>query len=168
MKRFVCAVLLALMLAVTLTGCGAFVPKPEIKRGEFDFSVTYTYGGESKTVSGVYVCEYNGKEWTLDGGYTRAWTGYIKGGKIEDHVIIDTVDGDEIILVLNLSPEYFMDDFDTELYDLPAPYMMIKDCMEDGCVGFIYDADEIEALCGARVISYQYEKPVENTFGIFK
>ena len=168
MKKLFGVLLLTLTLATLLTSCGLTVPRPEIKSGEFDFSVTYEYNGVTKTVKGVYVCEYNGTEWALDGGYHRTWTGYVKGGKIEDHVEIDTVDGDEIVLVLNLIPDYFMDDFNEDLYDVPVPYIMVKDYGDDGEVGFLHDADVIAETYGVRIISYKYEKPVKNSFGLFK
>lgn len=168
MKKVFSILLLMLLLACMLTSCGLTVPRPAIKKGEFHFTVTYEYGGETKTVSGVYVCEYNGMEWALDGGYYRDWTGYIQGGGADgDFIAIDTVDGDEIILVLNLVPDYFMDDYNEELYDVPAPYIMIKDYCEDGGVGFIHDPKEIEEICGARIISYKYDEPIKNSFRIF-
>ena len=80
--------LVALMLSALLAGCGLEVPRPEIKEGEFSFTVTYEYNGEIKTVSGVYVCEFSGISWALDGGYHRAWNGYIKGGEPEEAVEI--------------------------------------------------------------------------------
>ena len=44
----------------THTGCSGLTSGPEVEKGEFDFSVTYEFEGETKTVSGVYVCEYEG------------------------------------------------------------------------------------------------------------
>lgn len=166
-KKILSILLLTFMLAYTLTSCGITVPRPQITEGQFDFTVTYEYAGEIKTVSGVYVCKYNGMDWALDGGYYRDWTGYIQGGKIDDYVAIDTVDGDEIILVLNLVPDYFMDDYNTELYDTPTPYIMIKYYTEEGGMGGIHDPNEVEELCGARIISYEYDEPIENSFRTF-
>ena len=60
MKKIFGILLLVLLLAATLAGCGLTAPRPEIEKGEFPFSVTYEFAGEIKTVSGVYVCEYNG------------------------------------------------------------------------------------------------------------
>ena len=169
MKKVFSILLLMLLLACMLTSCGLTVPRPAIKKGEFHFTVTYEYGGETKTVSGVYVCEYNGMEWALDGGYYRDWTGYIQGGGADgDFIAIDTVDGDEIILVLNLVPDYFMDDYNVDLYDgYPEPYIRIDEYTEDGGFRTIYDADDVEEICGAKIISYQYDEPVKNTFKVF-
>ena len=117
----------------------------------------------------MYVCEYADLNWTLDGGYHRAWSGYIKGGDDNDFVAIDTVNGsDEIILVLNLNPSYFMGDYNADLYDdVPAPYIMIKNYGEDGALSVIHEADEVERICGAKILSYEYDAPIENSFSIF-
>mgnify|MGYP003307886116 CR=1 FL=1 len=100
------------MLVCMLTGCASTVPCPEIKEGEFNFSVTYDFNGEKKTVSGVYVCEYNGTIWALDGGIAETGKAIYKDGKIEDMIEIGTTeDGDRVELNLALYPEYFMGDF---------------------------------------------------------
>jgi hypothetical protein len=167
MKKVLSIFVLTFLLACLLTGCALAEPRPKVREGEFDFTVTYEYNGEIKSVSGVYVCAYNGMGWALDGGYYRDWTGYIQGGNTDDYVTIDTVDGDEIILVLNLVPDYFMDDYNMELYDVPAPYIQIKSYSEDGGMSVIYDPNEVKELCGARIISYEYDAPVQNSFSIF-
>ena len=168
MKRKLFTLILALALMFTLASCGLTVPRPEIKSGEFKYSVTYEYNGEVNTISGIYVCEYAGLSWALDGGYSRDWSGYIKGADDNDHIELGTIDdGDVVILVLNFFPEYFMDDFNYDLYDVPAPYIMIKDYTEDGGIRFIHEVDLIEELCGAKIISYEYDSPIENTFTMF-
>ena len=84
MKKIFGILLLVLLLAATLAGCGLTAPRPEIEKGEFPFSVTYEFAGEIKTVSGVYVCEYNGTRVSLDGGAHRDWKSYFKGGELEE------------------------------------------------------------------------------------
>ena len=167
MKKQFSILALLLVIALALSGCAWTEPRPEIKNGEFDFSVTYTYAGQTQTVSGVFACEYAGMQWALDGGYDRDWTGDIKGDEIDDYILIDTVDGHEILLVLNLIPEYFMDDFNFDLYDVPAPYIRVDYTDEEG-EHSIYDVDVIEENYGAKIVSYEYDAPIENNFGIFK
>lgn len=168
MKKLIILLIVLLLLSVCCTSCGFTVPRPEIKSGEFNYSVTYEYGGETNTVSGVYVCEYVGTAWTLDGGNRRDWSGYIKDNEMDDFVYLDIADdGDEVILVLNLDPEYFMDDYNIDLYGVPTPYIMIKDYTEEG-MRVLHEADLIEEICGAKIISYKYDMPVENSFGLFK
>ena len=168
MKKIFCLLIAILSLLLCLTSCGLTVPRPKIKSGEFNFSVTYEYKGAIQTVSGVYVCEYDGTEWYLDGGSVREWKGYIKGGTDDDFVYLDVFDdGDEVILVLNLDPEYFMGDYNLEIYDVPAPYIMIKDYTEEG-MRFLHEVDEIEEICSAKIVSYEYDAPIENSFGLSK
>ena len=69
MKRIVGILVICIMLLSLLTSCGLDVPKPAIKSGEFDFSITYEFGGETNTVSGVYACKYAGLGFALDGGF---------------------------------------------------------------------------------------------------
>ena len=170
MKRNLIVLCLALLLVGMLTGCGITVPRPEIKSGEFDFSVTYEFNGETKTVSGVYVCEYNGTSWALDGGYHRDWNGYFKGDKVDEEIEIGTIeDGGTVVLVLGLYPEYFMGEDVSFDLNLPAPRLTIKyPNDEDGSMNLVYDEESIEKKYGAKIISYKYAEPVENSFGLFK
>lgn len=168
MKRRIIALAFALMLVCMLSSCGLTVPRPEIKTGEFEFSVTYEYLGEINTISGVYVCEYNGMDWALDGGYHRDWSGYIEGVGKDDHIEIGTTNDDgTIILSLSLYPEYFMGESIDGLWDPPAPYIMVQYPYDDiGGMQFITEEDVIAERYGARLISYEYASPIENTFSI--
>ena len=163
MKKTLSALLAVIMLVCMLSGCTFGVPQPEIKKGEFNFSVTYEFNGEIKTVSGIYVCKYAGVSFALDGGAHRSWEGHIKGD-IEDRSVIGTTEnGDTIELVLALIPEYFMDDFVEGYHEVPAPYITITVIDEEG-MGAIVDPDEIEEICGAKIISYKYDEPIKNSF----
>ena len=165
MKRILGAFLLAVMLVGTMTGCGSMVSRPQIKEGEFDFSVTYEFNGETKTETGVYVCEYAGRSWYLDGGWSRDWKGYIKGGTQDNAIVIGTTeDGYLVELNLAVDPEYFMGDFAEGYYDDPEPYISIK-VVEDGGLWFMCEPSEVEEYCGAKIISYEYDEPIENSFG---
>ena len=170
MKRTVSILLFVGILAGILTGCGLQVPRPEIKTGEFDFSVTYEWNGETKTVSGVYVCEYNGTDWALDGGYHRDWKGYVKHDKMETQIEIGTTeDGGVILLSFGFYPEYFMDDPATGGREVPEPWLTVSHSFADGDgVEILNDAEIIEETYGVKIISYQYSDPIENTFGLFK
>ena len=164
MKKRLSALLWALVLACVLVGCGASVPSPEIKTGEFDFSVTYEYDGEVKTISGVYVCEYDGLGWALDGGYYREWKGYIKDGTSEEVIVLATAaDGGVVELNLCLDPKHFMGDSYLEEDEPFEPCMTVRLEDEEGLC-FENDAALIAESYGARVISYEYDPPIENTF----
>lgn len=119
-------------------------------------------------MSGVYVCEYNGTSWALDGGYSRDWNGYIKGGETEDTIEIGTTkDGEKVELNLALYPDYFIDDFVEGYKDVPTPYISVT-LVDDEGMRFFHEPDEVEEYCGAKIISYEYAKPIENSFGISK
>ena len=164
MKRFLSILLLTAMLLCAFAGCSSSVPQPEIKEGEFDFSVTYEFNGETKTVSGVYVCEYRGASWALDGGYSRDWNGYIKDGKAEEMFEIGTTkDGNKVELNLAFCPEYFMDDFVEGYHEVPKPYISVK-IVDDEGMRFLCEPAEVEEHCGAKIISYEYDEPIENSF----
>lgn len=170
MKRVFSALVLAALVAAMLTGCGLTVPRPEIKEGKFDFSVTYELNGETKTISGVYVCEYNGTDWALDGGSHRDWKGCIEGGSEDDCFEIGTTeDGGVIIISMHLSADYFMGENVTGGLDLPEPELMIQYPYDElGGMQMIREAEIIEQNYGAKIISYEYDAPIENSFGLFK
>ena len=169
MRKTLSALAITLLLSFTLTGCGLDVPRPEIKKIDVDFSITYEFNGENETVSGVYVCGYEGLEWSLDGGYHRDWDGYVKDGAVDEMIKLATKssDGRELYLVLGLYPEYFVGESTDGLWDDPAPYLMIRACDEDGGVSFFDEPDLIEEAFGAKIIEYDYPDPIENSFSVF-
>lgn len=169
MKKLFSILLLTALLTFAFTGCGLQVPRPEIKKADFAFSVTYEMNGETKTVSGVLVCEYDGTSWSLDGGYRRAWKGTITG--VESDIgyetrIGTTEDGGDIIIAYGFNPNYFMGD--NGYAETPAPWLTVSYPFEDGSGGeFIYDADIIEEEYGVRIVSYEYAAPIKNSFSLF-
>lgn len=168
MKRILCALLLILALVCMLASCGLTVPRPEINAGEFDFSVTYEVNGEAKTISGVYVCEYDGTDWALDGGSHRAWSGYIKDGTTEEVLRLAVAENGGIVeLNLNFEPGHFMGDPYWEGDEPFEPWITVRLEDEEG-LSFENDADLIVAAYGARIIGYTYDDPIENSFGLFK
>ena len=167
MKKIFGIFTLIFVILSALTSCGITVPRPETKTGEFDFTVTYEYGGETVTVSGVYVCEYNGIDWAIDSGYYRDWVGYVKGDK-EDMIKLGTTeDGGTLQLVLDLYPEYFMGDLETGYNEDPTPYLSVT-IIDGESVSIEHEADVIEEKYGAKIINYEYDEPIENSFGLFK
>ena len=170
MKRKLSFGILILLMIGMLAGCGWTVPRPEIKSGEFNISVTYELNGDVRTISGVYVCEYNGTSWALDGGSSRDWIGYIKGNAFEEQIEIGTAeDGGTICLSLDLSPNYFMGEEIFETSEISEPWLLVKLAdAEDGGLSIIHDQQEIEEIYGARIVSYKYDAPIQNTFGLFK
>ena len=159
--------LLVLVLACMLVSCGLVVPRPEIKEGEFDFTVTYEYNGEIRTVSGVYVCEYDGIDWVLDGENHREWVGYVKDATTEEMIPLGVAeDGGIVELNLVFTPEYFMGETHWEGDEPFAPMFTVR--LEDSeGLRFENDAALIAQVYGARIVSYSYDEPIENSFGWF-
>ena len=171
MKKLLSAISVLLLLSLCLSGCGLTVPRPEIKEGAFDFSITYELYGEEKTFSAVFKCEFDGTSWSLDGGYGRDWKSWTEGDYEGDDtysaIIGKTEDGGDIILFFGIYPEYFMNDPACDRGE-PEPSIYISyPENENGESGLVNIPEEVEALCGAKIISYKYASPIENSFGMF-
>lgn len=172
MKRLFGIVLLAFISIIVLSGCGIEVPRPEVKEGRFDLSITYEIGGEAETLSVVYVCEFKGTSWTLDSGYaSRDWRGYAEGdyeGDYNSAIVGTTEDGGDIILFFGVYPEYFMGDPEIGDSGIPEPSIYIvypED--ENGASSFVTEKEELKEVYGISIISYEYDEPIENSFSIF-
>ena len=164
MKRKFSILLLVLMLVHVLSGCGFNVPRPEIKKGEFNFSVTYEFDGEIKTISGIYVCEYDGIDFVVDGGFRREWKGYVKDNTTEEAILLATAaDGGEIELNLGFDPDCFMGDANWEGEEPFIPWISVKVVNDEGLY-FQNDVDIIAETYGAKIISYDCDEPIQNTF----
>ena len=166
-KRKLGILLLLCVLVAALTGCGLSVPRPEIKTGEFDVSVTYEVNGEVKTLDCVYVCEYDGIGWTLEGTHYRSWKGHFKEHVDGDIIrVCTTEDGGEIVLCFMIYPEYFMGepDYIDDFFPVLRPNLIYYED-ESGTVSEICDDAELIASYGVRVIDLQYDEPIENSFG---
>ena len=172
MKRKLIAATLALMLVCTLASCELAVLRPEVKEGRFDFSITYELNGEEKTFSAVYVCEYDGASWSIEGGdFSRDWKDCTEGdyeGDDYSAIIGKTEDGGDIILFFGIYPEYFMGD-SMDGRGVPEPSLYVSYPMaEDGSYELVNDQQELEEVYGVKIIRYEYDEPIENTFGMFK
>lgn len=171
MKMKLIALMLALVLVGMLSSCGLTVPRPDIKEGRFDFSITYELNGETKTFSAVYVCEFAGTSWALEGGdYTRDWKDHVEGNYTGDNysaIIGASEDGGDITLFFGVYPSYFMGD-STGDRGVPGPSLYItypED--EDGGTRLVSDPTELEEVYGVKIISYEYDAPIENKFTVF-
>jgi hypothetical protein len=147
------------MLTVLLTSCGRDVPRPTIKEGRFNISVTYEQDGETKTVSGVYVCEYDGIVWwTINSDPYVNWKTRLEGElNTESIPVCTTDDGGEIFITMFLYPEYFMGDPELAHFE---PMVRAELFYEDRQI----DDTEIIAEYGVKLIKFEYDKPIENSF----
>ena len=162
MKKILCFFLALLSLSLCLTGCDLTVPRPDIKEGEFDVSVTYEVSGEIKTIDLVYICEYDGVDLTLDGTSYRAWNGHFDG--YEDGALIEVseIEGGKIALCFLIYPEYFMGEPD--YIDFSPIVLTNYIYYEDGSEMIIDDQELIAEEYGVKVIGCEYSEPIKNTF----
>jgi hypothetical protein len=171
MKRIIGILVLAVLLIGVLTSC-EIEPAPKIKEGRFNFSVTYEEWGEAKTVSGVFVCEYAGRSFTLEGGdLTREWEGHVEGVENLHDTFYATVcvgktdDGGEILLSLGVFAAHFMGDPDFA-DSVIEPSLYIAHSSEDNLSSESSDdPEELEGVYGLKIIDYHYDEPIKNSFG---
>ena len=162
MKKTIC-LLMALLLLLGLTSCGASLPRPEVKEGEFNVSVTYEVGGETKTLALVYVCEYDGVKMTLEGTRYRAWNGHFEGYEDGEVIsILEADDGSRIVLNFLIYAEYFMGE--PESTDFYPEARTERIYFEDGIEMIDYDEELITEDYGVRIIGIDYDDPIKNTF----
>ena len=155
----------------TLGGCGA--PKPTVKEGKFNFSITYAVDEEEKTIASAFVCEFVEAGRRLD-GYYITWESYIEDSEIEalfpeyDYgcIIVQTNEDGTIYLDLSLYAEYFMSEpayKDTRVF---KPYLFIRynevAAEEKGTYGD--DTPEVIASYGVRLVRYECDEPIENSY----
>ena len=162
MKKTICLLIALLLFSLGLTSCGLTMPRPEVKEGEFDVSVTYEVGGEAKTLALVYVCEYDGVKMTLEGTRYRAWNGHFEG--YEDGEVIDILeadDGSRMVLSFLIYAEYFMGEPDC--VDFYPEVSIERIYFEDGIEMIDYDQELIAKDFGVRIISIDYDDPIKNT-----
>ena len=158
MKKLFC--IFIILLSLCSTSCGFNVPYPAVKAGRFNISVTYEHNSEIKTASGVYVCEYDGIIWYNVNrdpfvNWKESFEGDIKDGSIIP--ICHTDDGGEIFISLLLYPEYFMGNPE---YADHTPTIRAE---------LFYDDEQLDdanviAEYGVKLINYEYDKPIENSF----
>ena len=162
-KFFICVVLVTMLTSI-LSGCAAVVLVPKVKEGRFNFSVTYEINGETKTYSGVYVCEYDGAYKTLVGEGVY-WKGYVENGEENCVIPIQTNEDGIIYIDLYFVPEYFMGDPDAILYDVPAPALYIVYHSDDPeASSYETDQEILAEKYGVKIIGYDYADPIENEF----
>lgn len=140
--------------------------KPAVSEGEFPFSITYEYLGETKTISGVYSCKFEGSR-TIFREHYRHWDGeitYTEG----DYFVMQ-----EEMKTLAVQPHmiagYFMGDpLHSDIYQVyglegPEPYAEYYDYENEISIAD-YDKDEELAAIGFRFVDYSYAQPIENSF----
>jgi hypothetical protein len=173
MKKRLLSLLLVVALVFMLTSCG-IEPAPTTKNASFNFSVTYEQRGEVKTISGVFVCEFTGYDFTLEGGeFVRTWDGHIEGVENLHDTYYATVsvyepeDGGEVLLNLGVFAAHFMGEPDFA-ESVIEPEIFVVYTSEDNLTAESWSDDaKIEDLYGIKIIDYYYDPPIENSFKYF-
>ena len=163
MKKIICLWIALLLLSIGLTSCGLTMPRPEVKEGQFDVSVTYEVDGETKTLDLVYVCDYDGVKMSLEGTHYRAWNGHFEGYEDGDVIELSKADdGSRIVLSFLIYAEYFMGEPD--YVDFYPEVKTERIYFEDGIEMIDYDEELITEDYGVRIISIDYDEPIKNSF----
>ena len=163
MKKIICLLIALLLFSLGLTSCGLTMPRPEVKEGQFDVSVTYEVGGETKTLDLVYVCKYDGVKMTPEGTRYRAWNGYFEGYADGDVIEVSkNDDGSRIVLSFLIYAEYFMGE--PESTDFYPEARTERIYFEDGIEMIDYDEELITEDYGMRILGINYDEPIKNTF----
>lgn len=177
-KKLVVSLVLSLFFLVTLVGCEREVPK--VKEGKFDFSITYEVDGVQETASSVFVCELADIVFALDGWY-REWNSYVEdtalANRLEStrgYLLLKSCEDGEIYLDLNLTAEYFMadpsyhprEDNTDELNPPLTPRLFMEYSQTKGEELGEWWSDDATVLAsyGVKVISYEYDAPIENSY----
>ena len=155
-------IILALHLAATalLLIFGYGVQRPAVRKQEFPFSITYTYQGEQKTISKVFVAEHTDFAKYL-GDRPLAWFGYIQD---QDMLAPDfiRIAGDEsyaMSIDLNLELGWLMGDKAYAGTTCAPTGAAIR--RSDGIR--ITEPAQLEKL-GFRLDGWVYPQPIENNF----
>ena len=168
-KKFV---ILAVLLAGLLIAYAAFSvifcynTKPAVSEGEFPFSITYEYLGETKTISGVYSCKFEGSR-TISGQHDRYWNGEIT--YTEGDNFVHKEETKTFAVQPHMIAGYFMGDplhrDHYQVYGLegPEPYAEYYDYENDISITE-YEQDEELAAIGFRFTDFSYAQPIENSF----
>ena len=151
-----------LIATLALLFFGYSVQEPKVEQQEFPFTITYSYHGETKTISDVYVGEYVPKAKYLEDD-SVAWYGYIKDhDRLEsDFYRIAELDGQVFSINLNIVPGYLMGD----------PQYANAVCLPTGAYHCFDGTNDITvtdpaelAQLGFSIVSWEYPEPIENTF----
>lgn len=155
-------IILALYLAATaaLLIFGYGVQKPAVQKQEFPFTITYTYQGEQKTVSKVFLAEHTDFAKYL-GDRPLAWFGRIQDQDMLATDFIHIAEDDSYVfsIDLNLEPGWLMGDGAYAGTTCAPTGVAIR--RSDG--ERITDPAQLDKL-GFRVEGWEYPEPIENRF----
>lgn len=175
-KKFLSTIIfliITIIAYVVATVLFCYTTKPEISTGEFPFSITYEYKGETKTLSGVLECEYSGSN-TIQGEHNRYWDQEIicdNPNNVENPFVIEQNDELQTTLAVqaHMHAGYFMGDpLYSDYYSAyglegPEAYVEYYDYLNDITLDD-ENKDAVLESIGFKIIDFTYAEPIENSF----
>lgn len=186
-KKLLAVLILALAFMPTFTACEQVfenvligvltgfqkAPDPTIKEGRFDFSVTYEIGEEQKTISSVYVCEFEESGMLMDGWYIT-WNAYVEDSEIEalfndesyyGGILIGTNEYGKVYLDLSLDAGYLMAEPGSGHREYkPSIFIQYNEETTEKLNTYGESDPAILESYGVKLISYECDAPIENTY----
>ena len=154
-------ILLSLLLVLSLASCKN-PPAPQIKEAEFDFQLVYELNGEAMTISGVYVCKYDGLGWNELLGKYREWDGYIKGTD-ENTLVLHEV-SETLKITCFMPPADILMGETPDAEEFYPAFYLTQYYPEGGVSSSGLDSEELLEEYNIKIISWQMDAPIENTF----
>ena len=156
-------IVIGLVLSLAASLFTNIILTPTVTEHDFNFSITYKLGGETKTLEGVYRCTYEGfaeGQDPSDRYYTGEYTIYGQTARSHSYTIAQK-DGAELYIVMLFNDCYLMGDKKDMDYEpfLEEPYLEAVDKE-----GYPYDETNMPSEFTAEIISWDYPEPIENTF----
>lgn len=158
--KIILAVFLIATLALLILGYSVQVPK--IRQQEFPFTITYSYNGNTETISAVYFAEY-AKDAKYIGEDSLKWSGYVMDhDRLQaDYFRVVGLEGETFSINLNIQPGYLMGDPNyASCESQPTGVYWGYNGTEDY---YIEDPAEL-AKMGFSIDSWDYPEPIENSF----
>ena len=160
MKLPIIILVVGLILAIASCFFTGIVKEPTVMEHEFDYSVTYRIGSETKTYEGIFQCSFVGFD-RDDDPTLRLYDGvHTKDGNEFGALWLTVAQKEdvELMMAVGLDAAYLMGDPDKYEYvhGNDDPYFEAID-------GEGYAVDVSEEF-DAEIISWEYPEPIENSF----
>jgi hypothetical protein len=149
-----------LVMAIAASLLTGIVKAPVITEHDFPFTVTYRLDGETKTLEGVYRCQFRSTGQGTD-PLNRYYEGEHLLNPAEEHPAAYTIaqkDGLELCIVTIFSNRNLMGDADGVAVNY-NPYLAVIDSE-----GYEYEDEETLSQFDAEIIDWVYPEPVDNSF----
>ena len=156
-------ILVAAIVAIAVYGTITNIAKkPTIPQHDFLFAITYELNGKTETFEGVYSVSYVGNDGYVD-ATTRQYEGTFTSNREDADTTLILSSGMDysIYLYTNFNPDYLMGDPEYDYFsDRPFAPQLVYSHFDAGS----YDDEQTLLEHGAKLISWEYPEPIENTF----